>query len=123
MTGSVIEEQPSESGRSFVLAASLAAAITANLIHNRLGLDVAVLPAIVFAALYYRRPGRTLLWVTAFVIAFPAFSFLEFSALSSPANSWFFLNHVALLLAGTLAVTSVIWDLLSPLRNQELQRG
>lgn len=84
------------------------AALTANLIHNDLGLDPAIAPAAVLTALYWRRPRRGLLWAAAVVTALPSFLFLRWSALGSPAAVRPFFNHLALLVAGVAAVLAVL---------------
>ena len=94
--------------RSGLLLAAFVAAIAANLIHNRLGLDPAVGPAAVAVALYWWRPGQALLAVAAVLIGAPAILFFDWRALLDPGNIIYFLNHAALLAAGLLAALAVI---------------
>lgn len=79
----------------------------ANLIHNDFGLDPAIIPAALLVSLSWWRPRRGLMWAAALVIALPAFAFFKWTALGDPSNTLRLVNHVALLLAGTLAVLSV----------------
>ncbi|MGH7469332.1 MAG: hypothetical protein ACRENP_15375 [Longimicrobiales bacterium] len=101
--------QPRRSGILFTAFVAFAAA---NLIHNNLGVDPALAPAALLTGLYGWRPGRGFLWGAALVIALPAFIFLKWSALAQPADAQAFFNHVALFLAGALAVLSVVVSLL-----------
>ena len=82
------------------------AALTANVIHNNFGLDPAIAPATVLLILYWWRPIRPLLWGTALFIALPSFMFLKFTALLSPADTKYFLNHFALSCAAVLSLTA-----------------
>jgi hypothetical protein len=95
-----------------LILSALAAYTAANLIHNHVGLDPAVAPAIFFVGLLLWRRRRGFLLASAFVIALPAFSFLRWSALTQPALTLPFFNHLALLAAGVLAVGSVAAALL-----------
>lgn len=88
--------------------AALATFTCANLIHNDFGLDPAIAPAALFTALYLWKRRTALLLMAAFLIALPAFAFLRLSELSSPASTLSFLNHVALLAAGLLAVAGAV---------------
>lgn len=90
------------------LLAAFSAFTVANLIHNDFGLDAAIIPAALLVGFYCWRPRQVLLWAAAVVIALPAFAFIKWGALGNPADTRFFFNHVALLLAGTLAVLSVL---------------
>jgi hypothetical protein len=93
---------------SATLLAAFLAFTAANLIHNDFGFDPAIIPAALLVGIYWWRPRRVLLWAAAVVIALPALVFIKWGALGNPADIRFFLNHVALLLAGTLAVLSVL---------------
>ena len=88
------------------------AALTANVIHNNVGLDPAIAPATILLMLYWWRPVRPLLWVTAVFIALPSFMFLKFSAIMSPGETQYFLNHLALLVAAVLSVAAALLSLL-----------
>jgi hypothetical protein len=93
---------------SAALTAGLIALYVANLIHNDIGLDPAVVPATVFAVSYpfWRKGG--LLVAAAFFVALPSFAFLRFAALVDPSQLQPFANHWALLTAGVSAVMSVV---------------
>ena len=97
--------------RARSLVAAVGAFIVANLIHNKLGLDPAVVPAVVLVGLYWWRPRRALLWIAALAIGLPSFAFFKSGSLLEPANVIPFLNHLALLTAGLLAALSVGQDL------------
>jgi hypothetical protein len=103
-----------------LIAGAFAAFATANIIHNDFGLDPAMAPATLFVGLLFWRRHRALLLAAAVVMALPAFSFLNRSELSSPTDALHFLNHLALLLAGVLAVAAAIVTLV-PLRRAVLQ--
>jgi hypothetical protein len=90
-----------------LLAYAFVSFVAANLIHNNGGLDPAILPATVLAALYWWRPGPGLLRATAVVIALPSLFFFKWAALTNPTAAKPFLNHLALFLAGMLAIASV----------------
>jgi hypothetical protein len=90
-----------------LLLGALVAFYAANLIHNRFGLDPAVIPASVFAAVYLWRRHRGWLWAAAAFIALPSFMFLKWSSLTNPGDLWPFLNHAALLAGGVLAIACV----------------
>jgi hypothetical protein len=90
------------------LLLAFAAFAIANLIHNNFGLDPAIVPAALLVGLYLWRPRRWLLWGAAIMIALPSFVFLRWDALVPPAVAIPFLNHVALLAAGALAVLGVV---------------
>lgn len=96
--------------RSVAIYCAFGAFAAANLIHNDFGLDAAVAPAALLVALYSWRPNRGLLWGAAFVIAFPAFAFLQLRALAETGDVARFLNHWALFVAGAFAVLSVLLD-------------
>ncbi len=85
-------------GRALAFAA-LVAFVIANVIHNRFGVDVAVIPAVVFSALLLWRPRRWVLVVAAFFIAAPSLLFFRSAALTSPGSAIYFVNHFFLLLA------------------------
>ena len=93
---------------------ALAAFTVAIVIHNRFGLDSAIIPAAAFTALVAWRPRRPFLWAAALFIALPSFLFLKWDALTAPGDGWTFANHVALLAAGLLAVACVIRSLMRP---------
>lgn len=109
--------QPARQRRSLMLLGAFAAWLVANLIHNDFGLDPAVAPATVLGGLYWWRPNRPLLWATAALIAAPALLFFKWRALAEPAGAMPFLNHLALLLAGVLAIASVAMSLRSRQRG------
>jgi hypothetical protein len=67
---------------------------------------------VVLWAVYLLRPNRVLLILTAVMVALPAFTFFKWSAVTSPQNTLYLLNHIALLLAGVLAVASIIQSFL-----------
>jgi hypothetical protein len=94
--------------RSFVIVGAFAAFAIANLIHNDFSFDPAIAPALVLGLFYWWRPRPGLLWATALMIALPSFLFLKPPALIDPTNTRAFANHLALALAGTLAVVSVL---------------
>lgn len=94
------------------LVGAAAAFLVSNLIHNDLGLDPAIVPMAALIALFFWRRTRLTLWLTALAIAAPAFLFLDLSAVGNPRDLKPFLNHVALLSAGALAVVSVLASLL-----------
>jgi hypothetical protein len=91
---------------SMALAGAFAAFTLANLIHNRLGLDLAIVPAAVLTFLYGWRGKRQLLWASAFFIGIPAALFFSGKALLDPYQTVYFVNHIALLLAAVLACLS-----------------
>lgn len=91
-----------------ILLGAFVALVAANLIHNNFGLDPAVAPAALLVALNWWRPNRWLLRAGAVLIALPAFAFLKWGALVNPADTEAFWNHVALLLAGALAVLALV---------------
>jgi hypothetical protein len=91
-----------------MLGFAFVAFVVANLIHNGFGLDPAVAPATVLGCAYCWRPRRGLLWATAAMIAPPAFLFFKWSALADPSRTGYFVNHAALLIAGVLALASVV---------------
>lgn len=97
-----------ESGRTrqATIFAAFAAFAIANLIHNNLGVDPAIAPSLILISLYAWRPARPLLWAAALFIALPSFAFLKLSALTHPTELKPFLNHLALLSSGALAVAS-----------------
>jgi hypothetical protein len=99
--------------RSFTIVGAFLAFAIANLIHNDFSVDPAIAPALVVGLFYWWRPLPGLLWATALMIALPSFLFLKPSALTDPANARAFANHLALALAGTLAVVSVLRGLLA----------
>jgi hypothetical protein len=86
------------------LTLGYAAFVAANLIHNRLGMDIAVLPATLLMMLYLWRPARAFRLGTAVLIALPALAFLKPRAIYDPSDPTSFANHLALLLAGVLAI-------------------
>jgi hypothetical protein len=90
-----------------LLASALASFVTANLIHNSGGLDPAIVPATVLAAAVWRRPGPALSRAAAVAIALPALYFFKWASLTDPVSARVFLNHLALLLAGLLAIASI----------------
>jgi hypothetical protein len=90
-----------------ILAAFVAFA-AANVIHNSVGLDPAIVPPALFVGLVFWRKRRWLLLAAAFFIAAPSFSFLRWSELTSPTDTLHFLNHVALLAAGVLAISGAV---------------
>ncbi len=98
-------------GRALIVAA-LGAFVIAVLIHNRFGLDPAPVPAVLLTALSWWKPRRSLLLAAAIVIAVPAFSFLQWDALTRASDSARLWNHVFLLLAGLLAVAGAVVVLL-----------
>lgn len=85
----------------------------ANLIHNNFGLDLAIVPSAVLTALHWWRPRRGFLLGGAIFIALPAFLFLKWSSLTDHRNVLPFLNHIALLTAGVLALTCMVESLLA----------
>jgi hypothetical protein len=91
---------------------ALAAFAVANVVHNRFGLDPAIVPAAVLTGLVAWRQRRPFLWGAALFIALPSFLFLQWTAFATPGDTWTFVNHVALLAAGSLAVASVIRSLM-----------
>lgn len=101
-----------------LLLAAVLCFVIANVIHNGGGVDPAIAPATLLAALYVWRRHRVLLWLALLAIAVPSFAFLKFGALGDPAALRPFLNHLALLLAGTLAVLSALRDLLGRSRRR-----
>ena len=113
MESSVVSQSSGDGGvrRSALLLAALGAFAVANLIHNDFGLDPAIAPAALLAAIYWWRPRRPLLWGAAFVIALPAFAFFKWSALTDPSSARVLYNHLALLAAGSLAIASVVRSL------------
>ncbi|MGH7555705.1 MAG: hypothetical protein ACREMQ_22115 [Longimicrobiales bacterium] len=104
-----------------LILGAFAAYTSGNLIHNNLGLDPAIVPAAVFVGLVLWRRRRWLLLAAAMVIGLPAFMFLRWSELSKPGDALPFLNHVALLVAGVLAVMSAVLALI-PSGRAALQR-
>lgn len=77
-------------------------------------LDPALAPAAQLVALNWWRPNRWLLRVAALLIALPAFAFLKWGALVNPGDAQPFWNHVALLVAGSLAVLALLKSLAGP---------
>jgi hypothetical protein len=88
-----------------LLAGAYTSFVVANLIHNNLSLDPAVVPATVRAAVNAWRRRRWSLLAAAFMIALPALYFFRWNALAVPTTRAF-ANHFALLLAAVLAVAS-----------------
>lgn len=99
-----------------ILLGAFAALVAANLIHNNFGLDPAVAPAALLLALHWWRPNRWLLLAAAILIALPAFAFLKWGALLNPGDARPFWNHLALLLAGLLAVLAAVTSLAAETR-------
>jgi hypothetical protein len=97
-----------------ILLGAFVALVAANLIHNNFGLDPAVAPAALLVALNWWRPNRWLLRVAAVLIALPAFAFLKLGALANPGSAQPFWNHVALAMAGALAVLALLKSLAEP---------
>jgi len=93
------------SGLALIIGA-FAAYATANLLHNRWGVDLAIVPAALFVGLVLWRRRRVILLPAAVLIFLPSFAFLQISELRAPADSFSFLNHAALLVAGVLGVAS-----------------
>lgn len=94
-----------------ILLVAFVAFVAANLIHNNFGLDPAVSPAGLLVTLNLWRPNRWLLRGAAVLIALPAFVFLKWGALVNPGDPRLFWNHVALALAGVLAVLALLKSL------------
>jgi hypothetical protein len=97
---------------------ALVSFVTANVIHNSGGVDPAIVPATTLAAAHWWRPGPGLLRATAIAITLPALLFLKWTALTDPASTKPFLNHLALLLAAILASTSATLGLLPRRRTR-----
>jgi hypothetical protein len=91
-----------------LILCAFAAYAAANLMHNRLGLDPAIVPAALFVGLLLWRRQRGFLLAAAFAMVVPAFLFLRWSELISPSSAPYFFNHVALLAAGGLALAAAI---------------
>jgi len=108
-----------EGPAQIALASALIAFLLSNLIHNDFGLDVAVVPAATFGALFAWRRARPLLWATALFVALPALSFLRPTALTQTADLKVFFNHWALLVAGGLAIVGVLLSLTPRRPNME----
>lgn len=89
------------------MMSAIAAFLCANLIHNGGTVDAAVIPGGLFATLYVWRRTPVFFWLTAFVIALPAVSFLDPAALGAPAEVRRFANHLALLLAALLSFVMI----------------
>lgn len=106
----------SRAGRVLVLAA-FAAFLIANLIHNRFGVDAAIVPATVFVAVWLWRPRRWIQLVALFFIAAPSLLFFKVAALTGPAGTITFWNHVVLLVAAVLAIAGAIVALRAALRH------
>jgi hypothetical protein len=92
----------------FLILCAFAAYAAANLMHNSLGLDPAIVPAALFIVLLLWRRQRGYLLAAAFVMVVPAFLFLRWSELISPTSALYFFNHIALLAAGGLALAAAI---------------
>ncbi len=95
-----------------LLLASLGAFLVAIIIHNRGGIDPAIVPGALFTALFFWKPRRVSLVLAAITLAGPAVAFLNFAALTDPARRAFFINHVFLLLTALLALGAVVVGLL-----------
>ena len=103
-----------------LISVAFVAYAAANLLHNRFGLDLAIVPAALFVGLVVWRRRRWQLLAAAFFIGAPSFLFLRWSELTSPTDMLHFSNHAALLAGGVLAVSSVV-AVLIPNRMADLQ--
>lgn len=102
---------PGSRTRQATILLAYLVALTANVIHNNFGLDPAIAPATFLLIIYWWRPIRPLLWATAVFIAVPCFMFFRFTALTSPGETLYFLNHLALLVAAVLSVAAALLSL------------
>jgi hypothetical protein len=92
-------------GRNLLVAA-YGSFVAANLIHNQLGLDPAVIPSGLFVALMLWKPHRGFLIAGAICIAAPALGFFKLNAILQPTTSLRFMNHLFLFSGGVLALAA-----------------
>ena len=102
---------------SRLLLAAFVAFLAANLIHNRMRVDVAIAPAALLLAFDAWRPSRWLRLAAAVFIGIPALAFFRFAALLEPERTLPFLNHVCLLLAGLFAIAGGVRALMPAWRR------
>ncbi len=88
----------------FLALAAFVAFVAANLIHNRGGIDSALVPGGVFTALLLWKPRRVFQLLAAISVAVPAIAFFKWAALTDPSRQAYFVNHLFLLLAAVFAV-------------------
>lgn len=98
-------------GSQALVVAAFGAFLIANLIHNRFGLDPAIIPSAVFVGLLLWRPRRWVLLTAALFIAVPSLLFFKLAAITRPADAVHFINHVFLLLAALAALAGLFRSL------------
>jgi hypothetical protein len=89
-----------------LFVAAFCSFLAANLIHNRWGVDSALIPGLVFGALYFRRPTRLTAFLAALGVSGPALAFFRWEALVPREDAWYAVNHAFLLLAGVLGIAA-----------------
>ena len=104
-------------GRSMLVAGWIAF-VTALLIHHEFRLstlrDIAIYPGTIFTGLVLWKPKRWLFVIAAIMIALPALGIGEWAALTEPAQTRRFLNHLFLLLAAVFAIAGGISGVVRP---------
>ncbi len=91
-----------------LLLLAWAAFLVSNLIHNNFGLDPAIVPSTLLGVIYAWRRTRRWAIASALFIAIPSFAFLDWPTLVTPGSQRAFANHWALLLAGALAILTIV---------------
>jgi len=101
-----------------MLVAGWVAFVTALLIHHQFRLsimrDIVIYPATIFTGLVLWKPNRWLSAFAAIMITLPALGIGEWAALTEPADTRRFLNHLFLLLAALFAISGGISGVVRP---------
>jgi hypothetical protein len=96
-----------------LFAAAFGSFFAANLIHNRWGVDSALIPGVLFGVLYFRKPAKWTAFLAALGIAGPALAFFRWIALAS-TDPWYVVNHAFLLGAWAFGIAALVVALRPP---------